>query len=98
MRMVGVLVGDQHTIEPVDLGIQQLHAKIGRAVDQNARAVALAFVRSTSSEQRRRRFFGLFGSHTPQPSATRGTPMDEPQPRMVKVKLMPRLPACAAPC
>ena len=42
--------------------------------------------RSTSSEVRRRRFFGLFGSQAPQPSAGRGTPMDEPQPRMVKRK------------
>ena len=41
------------------------------------------FVRSTNNEQRRRRFFGLLGSQSPQPSATRGTPMDEPQPRMV---------------
>jgi hypothetical protein len=32
----------------------------------------------------------LSGSQLPQPSATRGTPMDEPQPRMVKVRLMPR--------
>ena len=46
--------------------------------------------RSTSSEQRRRRFFGLFGSQTPQPSAGRGTPPDEPQPRMVNFSVMRR--------
>ena len=45
-----------------------------------------AFARVTNKEQRRLRFFGLFGSHEPQPRATRGTPIDEPQPRMVKVK------------
>ena len=44
--------------------------------------------RSTSSEQRRRRFFGLAGSQAPQPSAGRGTPPDEPQPRMVNVNVM----------
>ena len=49
--------------------------------------------RSTSSEVRRRRFFGLFGSQAPQPSAGRGTPMEEPQPRMVKRKVMRPPPA-----
>ena len=38
---------------------------------------------------RRRRFFGLFGSQAPQPSAGRGTPPDEPQPRMVNFSVMP---------
>ena len=46
--------------------------------------------RSTRSEVRRRRFFGLFGSQAPQPSAGRGTPADEPQPRMVNFRVMPR--------
>jgi hypothetical protein len=36
---------------------------------------------STRSEVRRRRFFGLFGSQAPQPSAGRGAPADEPQHR-----------------
>src|SRR6516225_1146473 len=44
--------------------------------------------RSTRSDERRRRFFGLFGSQAPQPSAGRGTPPDEPQPRMVNFKVM----------
>ncbi len=39
--MVGMLMGDQHAIEPIDLGVEQLLAQIRRAVDQNARAVAL---------------------------------------------------------
>ena len=38
---------------------------------------------SISSEQRRRRFFGLAGSQTPQLPPMRGTPPDEPQPMMV---------------
>src|SRR5688572_16848328 len=37
----------------------------------------------SSSEQRRRRFLGLAGSQTPQSPPMRGTPPDEPQPRMV---------------
>ena len=45
--------------------------------------------RSTSSAQRRRRFFGLAGSQLPQTLPTRGTPPEEPQPRMVKRMLMP---------
>ena len=72
-------------------GVEQLLAQVGRAVDQNAREPCLAPARvQPARAQRRRRFFGLFGSQSPQPSATRGTPIDEPQPRMVKVKLMRR--------
>ena len=40
--MVGMLMRDQHAVEPVDFGIEQLLAKIGRAVDQNARAAPCA--------------------------------------------------------
>src|SRR5665213_1148900 len=36
MAMVGVLVGHQHTVEPVDLGIDKLLTEIGRGVDQDA--------------------------------------------------------------
>ena len=93
VRVVGMFMRDQHAVEPVDLGVEQLLAQVRRAVDQHARAwPAGRSSRSTSSEQRRRRFFGLFGSQAPQPSATRGTPIDEPQPRMVKVRLMRRPP------
>src|SRR4029450_10928116 len=52
------------------------------------RVVPCAPVRSTSSEQRRRRFFGLLGSQAPQPRAGRGTPAEEPQPRIVSVTVM----------
>src|SRR6478752_10822458 len=55
------------------------------------RVVPSSDVCSTSSEQRRRRFLGLLGSQAPQPSAGRGTPAEEPQPRMVSVSVM-RLP------
>ena len=41
--------------------------------------------RPTSREQRRRRLFGSAGSQTPQSPSTRGTPPEEPQPRIVKV-------------
>ena len=82
--MVGVLVGVEHAVEPIDLGIEQLLAQIRRRVDQDAgarlRAVSQPRCRSTRSEVRRRRFFGLPGSQSPQPSAGRGTPPDEPQP------------------
>src|SRR5436853_3381569 len=44
--------------------------------------------RSTRNEVRRRRFLGLFGLQSPQPSAGRGTPPDEPQPRMVNFRDM----------
>jgi len=45
---------------------------------------------STKSDVRRRRFLGLLGSHAPQPSAGRGTPPEEPEPRIVKLAVMPR--------
>ncbi len=82
--VVGVLVGHQHAVEPVDLGVEQLLAQVRRGVDQHPGAAVERLVGSTSSEVRRRRFFGLLGSQAPQPSAGRGTPIDDPQPRMVK--------------
>src|SRR5262249_21487060 len=44
--------------------------------------------RSTKSDVRRRRFLGLFGLQAPQPSAGRGTPPEEPDPRIVKLAAM----------
>ncbi len=41
--VVGVLVGIEHRIEPIDLGSQQLLAQVGRGIDQDtgdARAIA----------------------------------------------------------
>jgi len=40
-------------------------------------------------------FFGLLGSQAPQPSAGRGTPAEDPQPRTVSVSVMPSLPQAA---
>ena len=83
--MVGMLVGVEHAVEPLDFGIEKLLAQIRRSVDQDTRRTAAVRARrSTRSEVRRRRFFGLFGSQSPQPSAGRGTPPEEPQPRIVK--------------
>ena len=39
--MVGVLVGDEHAVEPGHLGLKQLLAQVRRTVDQHARVVAL---------------------------------------------------------
>ena len=39
--MVGVLLGDQHAVQPIDLRLKQLLAQIWRAVDKNARNVTL---------------------------------------------------------
>ena len=44
---------------------------------------------SMSREQRRRLFFGFFGSQAPQSPPRRGTPPDEPQPRMVEAACSP---------
>ena len=38
MGVVGVLVRVQHAVEPIDLGIDELLAQIGRGVDQHAGA------------------------------------------------------------
>ncbi len=54
--------------------------------------------RSTSTEQRRRRFFGLAGSQAPHPSPTRGTPPDEAQPRMVSRSVNATIRQPAAAC
>ena len=34
--VVGVLVGEEHRVEAVDLGVKQLLAQIGRGIDQDA--------------------------------------------------------------
>ena len=38
--VIGMLVGEQYAIEPVDLRLEQLLAAVGRAVDQDARNTA----------------------------------------------------------
>src|SRR5690348_18210552 len=55
-------------------------------VSTSTRVVPAPVDCSTRIEQRRRRFFGLSGLQSPQPRAGRGTPPDEPQPRMVTAR------------
>ncbi len=97
--VVGMLVGVEHAVEPIDLGIEELLAQIRRGVDQDAGHAAASppppSRRSTRSEVRRRRFFGFFGSQSPQPKAGRGTPPDEPQPRMVNFNVIASIGAAA---
>jgi hypothetical protein len=52
-------------------------------VDQHPRRARRPSRRSTSIEQRRRRLRGFAGSQAPQCPPSRGTPPEEPQPRMV---------------
>ena len=80
--VVGVRMGDQHAVEaltPASINCSRRSGEVSIST-----VVAPAGPRSTSAEQRRRRFRGLAGSQAPQPCATRGTPADEPQPRMVR--------------
>src|SRR5215470_18043970 len=58
------------------------------------RVTPWALRRSARNDVRRRRFFGLLGSQTPQPNAGRGTPPDEPQPKMVNFNVMADLTSC----
>ena len=53
-------------------------------VSISTRVVPCGLIRSTSMEQRLRRFFGFAGSQSPQTSPMRGTPPEDPQPRIVK--------------
>jgi hypothetical protein len=48
--MVGVFVRNDYAVEPIDLGIEKLHTKIRRAINQNTRAVSLAVL--TLDQQR----------------------------------------------
>ena len=75
--MVGVLVGEEDGVQPVDLGVEQLLAQVGQ-VSTSTRVTPAPLRRSTSSDVRRRRFLGLPGSQAPQPRAGRGTPPEEP--------------------
>src|SRR4051794_35816797 len=40
--MVGVLVGVEHGVDPIDLGVEKLLAQVGRCVDQHARDAGVA--------------------------------------------------------
>src|SRR5262245_24966447 len=62
-------------------------------VSTSTRVTPAPLRRSTSSDVRRRRFLGLPGSQAPQPRAGRGTPPEEPEPRIVKRSVMPH--ACS---
>ena len=88
--VVGMLVGDR-TRRRASRPWRREAARAGQA-GCRSRPASHRLVRGARprSDVRRRRFFGLFGSQSPQPSAGRGTPPEEPQPRMVKRRLMPR--------
>ena len=104
--VVGMLMGIEHAVDPVDAGVEELLAQVRRGVDEDAGgalslppvAVSSCAVRSTRIEQRRRRFFGVFRVATAPAEPGRGTPPEKPQPRMVTEKLMPRRPSSAALC
>ena len=102
MGMVGMLMGVEHAVEPIDIGIQQLLAQIGRGVDQHPRRAAgrAALYQKRGAPPA---VFRNFGSQSPQPSAGRGTPAEDPQPKMVNFGVMrgyaiSRLPPGAALC
>ena len=88
--MIGMVVGEEHAVEPADPDVEQLLAKVRRGVDQHIGRGPSPPSFCTSTEQRRRRFFGFDGSHAPQMLPTRGTPPDVPQPRMVSLRVMKR--------
>ena len=58
--MIGMLMGEEHRVEPIDLGVEKLLAQVRRSIDQNASDAAPSR-RSTSSDVRRRRFSGIVG-------------------------------------
>ena len=86
--LVGMLMGQEHRIDVIDIGVDQLLAQVGRGIDHDPRGA----VRARALDQQRAAaaaVFGLLGSQAPQPSAGRGTPAEEPQPRIVSVSVMP---------
>ena len=87
MGVVGVLMGVEHAVDAIDVRSQQLLAQVRPGIDR-ARRRPPGPMRSTSSEQRRRRLRGSSGSQAPQPMPIRGTPPEEPQPRIVNRRLM----------
>ena len=85
-------------VEPLHVGVEQLLAQIRRGVDEHA---GLAAGLAAALDQHRAApapVLRIGGSQAPQPCATRGTPPDEPQPRMVNVSVMRRPGSRAAPC
>ena len=85
VQVVGVRVGVGDAVEEAGVGGEELGAQVGRGVDEGAGG-APGRSRSTMSEQRLRRFFGFYGSQSPQSPPMRGTPAEEPQPRIRAVR------------
>ena len=83
VHVVGVRVGEDDAVEQADAGGEELRAQVGGGVDQHAGGAAAGRCARASSEQRLRRFFGFAGSQSPQSPPMRGTPAEEPQPRIV---------------
>src|SRR5690606_11472347 len=61
-------------------------SRISGEVSMRTRVAPSPSNRSTRREQRVRRFFGFAGSQAPQTLPMRGTPPDDPQPRMVNLR------------
>ena len=91
MHVVRVRVRKKDRVQPLHMSVKELLAQIRRRIHQDDRG-AVVIVGLDEVEQRRRRFFGLVGSHAPQPAPTRGTPPEEPQPRIVTRQVISRIP------
>ena len=55
-----------------------------RAADERVKELEKSIL-STSKEHRNRLFFLFLGSHLPNPKPTRGTPTDDPQPKILNL-------------
>ena len=83
MRVVGVVVRVEHAVERLAAHAQELLAQIGRGVDQHRRVPLLA---EPLDQQRCSGGAGSSdwtGSQAPHMVPMRGTPPEEPQPRIV---------------
>ena len=86
--VVGVFMGVEHRLDPIDLGLKHLFAQVAAGIDQDARwRVAALAQPSSKREHLQRRLRGSSGSQSPQTLPMRGTPPDDPQPSMVAMIL-----------
>ena len=87
-----MLVGDQHAVEPVDVGVEELLAEVRRGVDQDAGAAARAAAARPAARCAAGGSSDCSGRRRPSRAPAAARPSDEPQPRIVKRRLMRRPP------
>ena len=87
VRVVGVRMGDQHAVEPLDAGVDQLLAQIGRGVDERQWSRRSGPCARPAPSSGGGGCAGWPDRRRPSPARRAARRPEEPQPRMVRRRL-----------